>query len=219
MGGRAGRRGDGQGVCLSWPWAGVWGARNNGTEESLRLGQARSCRQEQTLGSQRAASSLGQSIHTGPEPEQGEGLLLPPFPTQQRDLAPCSQGQVWLWLASWSPPCFPTQLSLRAQPGHPAAGVGGLAWAQPPALLSTLSLIVSPSPPSSSSLRLNSFPAVAKGNVSSGDEGLAPCILGPSSACRSSQGITAPGMWALRDRDVPILVASRSGPAQRLPVK
>lgn len=43
-------------------------------------------------------------------------------------------------------PCFPTQLSLRARLGHPAAGVGGSALARPPALLGTLSLDRVPSP-------------------------------------------------------------------------
>ena len=104
-------------------------------------------------------------------------------------------------------PCFPTQLSLRARPGHPAAGVGGSALARPPALPGTLSLDRVLSPPSSSllSLRLNSFPAVPTGTVSSGDEGLAPTSEDPSSVSSEQPGVTAPGMWALRERDGPYI--------------
>ena len=43
------------------------------------------------------------------------------------------------------------------------------------------------------------------GNVSSRDEGLAPASLDPSSVCSEQPGVTAPGMWALRDGDGPYL--------------
>ena len=130
--------------CLSLFLGWAVGCRKQwGTEESLGLGQAQSCRQEQT-GSQGLlfwAREFKQALDLNRE--KASPPCSPPNETLQFPVRRAKSGCGW---PAGLRPCFPTQLSLRARLGHPAAGVGGSALARPPALLGTLSLDRVPSP-------------------------------------------------------------------------
>lgn len=175
--GRAG--GDGQGVFIFILGLGCGVQATMGTEESLGLGQAQCCRQEQT-GFQQAALP-GQRIQTGPEFEQGEGLSSPLHPwlsSPPHPTRPCNSLFAGLSLAvagQLVPPRLSHPLSLRARPSccwrrwfipcldslsarHPVPG-----WCSIPSPRFSLF-----------SLHLNSFPVVPNGNMSSWDEGPVP---------------------------------------------
>lgn len=124
-GGEGGSGGQGGGYLSSG--AGVWGAGNNRTEESLGLGLAQCWRQVET--GSRQAALLRPRIPTGPPSEQREGFSSPsassstPHPVQQDLAIPYSQAKSGCGWPAGFRPCFPTRFPY--EPGHPGAGMSG----------------------------------------------------------------------------------------------
>lgn len=125
---------EGRGGSL-YSGAGEWGAGNNGIEASLGRGQTQGCRQVRA-GSQQTAL-VGQRIQTGHESEQRQGLSSPPTnKTWQFPFAGLSLTVAGRPVPSRSP------THSCAEPGPPAAGVGGSGPARAPVCSAPQSWVV-----------------------------------------------------------------------------